>query len=100
VRPRPAGSRQWPRRDDRPADVERLIAEHAANAVAHILEDGTPQPGGDPSEMRAHALEQAKRAVEAGRVCCPEGRTVYCVCRNSVKCPRHFPSGVCVGSHD
>lgn len=61
MRPRPAGSRQWPRRDDRPADVERLIAEHAANAVAHILEDGTPQPGGDPAEMRAHALEQAER---------------------------------------
>lgn len=50
--------------------------------------------------VTAAEREQAKRAVEAGRVCCAEGRTVYCVCRSSVKCPRHFPSGVCVGSHD
>ena len=61
MRPRPAGSRQWPRRHDRAADVERLIAEHAADAVAHIFEDGLPQPGGDPAEMRANALEAAQR---------------------------------------
>ena len=54
------------------------------------------------TEAPATSDEQAaaKAAVEAGRVCCAAGRTEYCVCRNRVICPRHFPRGVCVGSHD
>lgn len=30
--------------------------------------------------------------------CCPDAERVHCVCRISVKCPRH--GTVCVGTHD
>jgi hypothetical protein len=45
---------------------------------------------------------EAIRIIEEGwrsrQTCCPDAEIVDCVCRLSVRCPRH--GLICAGSHD
>ena len=53
----------------------------------------------DPRTMtRYEAEDEVARGWRSRDTCCPDAEINYCVCRHSVKCPRH--GIICVGSHD
>lgn len=59
--PTPKSRRTWPALDALPGDVADTIVRRAVNGIAHLQERAMPAPGGDPDEMRATALEEARR---------------------------------------
>lgn len=45
-----------------------------------------------------HEYWRIRDLVASGKMCCPLGERVHCVCRHSVKCVVH--GWICMGTHD
>jgi len=41
---------------------------------------------------------EIRSRIESSRTCCPQGERVHCVCRISIRCPKH--GSICIGTHD
>lgn len=53
-------------------------------------------------ETETVSTPEAARLIQGGwrtaSTCCPDAEVIPCVCRLSVRCPRH--GTICIGTHD